>query len=637
CYIDDKREAPWWGDFECVGGEPMPETSKMCSYVQSEIISISPSEGAVGDEIKILLPYIYDIFSDCSWTWIYATHDLSAKVYFSNIETTLKYPINDNALGEGGQPIYVSVPSGASTGKIRVELICESKGGYGDFDYDTTMLSPSDFTVLTPSAQDDLSVRQQYLQQSKVDQAWNFSHGSSEVVVAVIDDGIYTGHPDLDSNMWLNFNEVEGNGKDDDDNGYIDDRWGWDFVSNSKDMTTLGTHGTMVAGIIGSESNNNTGITGINWNIKLMPIIACDNDGCSEGAIKKGIKYAVDNGADIINLSLGGNVFNYTENYNEIIKYAFDKNVLVVIATGNGDVEGGIGRNLNITKVSPVCNDGNQNMVLGVGAIDEENKVTSWSNYGSCADVFAPGENIVSTAVPAYSTLNRFYDMADGTSFSAPIVSGIAALIKAKYPTIKNTAIRDRIINNSDYQNGVRTVNAYKAIAQTWVDSEKYINKVAKPVPLVPSEVSEVVSEVENVIKEEKKLVKTIDNSLSNRMSGNILLQVEKNGEGWYVNPDNKKKYYLGRPADAFNIMRNLGLGIKHSELQSYINSKFPTRLAGKILLDVEENGEAYYINPNNLKVYFLNRPADAFKVMRELGLGITNSDIRKIGIGEIN
>ncbi|MBU2456824.1 MAG: hypothetical protein V1768_03365, partial [Patescibacteria group bacterium] len=121
------------------------------------------------------------------------------------------------------------------------------------------------------------------------------------------------------------------------------------------------------------------------------------------------------------------------------------------------------------------------------------------------------------------------------------------------------------------------------------------------------------------------------------RVSGNILLQVEQNGEGWYVYPDNKKKYYLGRPADAFSIMRNLGLGIKHSELDNYLNSKFPSRLAGKIMLDVEQNGEAYYINPNNLKGHYLNRPADAFRIMRELGLGITNSDIRKIDVGEVN
>lgn len=127
-----------------------------------------------------------------------------------------------------------------------------------------------------------------------------------------------------------------------------------------------------------------------------------------------------------------------------------------------------------------------------------------------------------------------------------------------------------------------------------------------------------------------------IDINLSKRVSGYILLQVEENGEGWYVNPDNKKKYYLGRPADAFSIMKNLGLGIKRGELANYLNTKFPSRLSGKIVLDVERNGEAYYINPKDLKGYFLNRPADAFKVMRDLGLGITNSDLNKIPEGNL-
>jgi len=144
-------------------------------------------------------------------------------------------------------------------------------------------------------------------------------------------------------------------------------------------------------------------------------------------------------------------------------------------------------------------------------------------------------------------------------------------------------------------------------------------------------------SQSNNVVEEEKSLITKVDNSLSKRLNGKILLQVEKNGEGWYIYPDDKKKYYLGRPVDAFSIMRNLGLGIKHSELSSYLNSKFPSRLSGKIMLDVEQNGEAYYVNPNDLKGYYLNRPADAFRIMREQGLGITNADIRKIDVGEIN
>jgi ribosomal protein L30/L7E len=135
----------------------------------------------------------------------------------------------------------------------------------------------------------------------------------------------------------------------------------------------------------------------------------------------------------------------------------------------------------------------------------------------------------------------------------------------------------------------------------------------------------------------EKTPTVKVDNDLSKRVSGNILLQVENRGEGWYVNPDDKKKYYLGRPADAFSIMKQLGLGIRHNELAGYLKSKFPSRLSGKIVLDVEKNGEAYYINTKDLKGYFLNRPSDAFKIMKDLGLGITNTDINKIANGEVN
>ncbi len=137
-----------------------------------------------------------------------------------------------------------------------------------------------------------------------------------------------------------------------------------------------------------------------------------------------------------------------------------------------------------------------------------------------------------------------------------------------------------------------------------------------------------------NVIEEEKSLITKIDKNLSKRVSGNILLQVEKNGEGWYVYPDDKKKYYLGRPADAFSIMRKLGLGATHQFITSH--TTFPDHVLGKILLDVEQNGEAYYIYPKDKKAYYLGRPADAFRIMRELGLGITNNDVRKIDVGEI-
>ncbi len=132
---------------------------------------------------------------------------------------------------------------------------------------------------------------------------------------------------------------------------------------------------------------------------------------------------------------------------------------------------------------------------------------------------------------------------------------------------------------------------------------------------------------------------KSLDNSLvsltlhipfvqaASNLNGRILLQVEDKGQAWYVNPVDSKRYYLGRPKDAFNLMRSLGLGISNSDLASFHNLA-PRRLAGRILLQVEDKGQAYYVNPLNLKLDYLGRPKDAFDLMRSSGLGITNVDL---------
>lgn len=123
------------------------------------------------------------------------------------------------------------------------------------------------------------------------------------------------------------------------------------------------------------------------------------------------------------------------------------------------------------------------------------------------------------------------------------------------------------------------------------------------------------------------------------RLSGRILINVEEKGEAWYVYPENKKRYFLGRPSDAFSIMRKLGLGISEKNFQQIAQAGMPVegdkelarRLAGRIVLRTDFYGEAWYINPVNLKKYSLGRPAEAFEIMRELGLGITSLDLAHI------
>lgn len=126
---------------------------------------------------------------------------------------------------------------------------------------------------------------------------------------------------------------------------------------------------------------------------------------------------------------------------------------------------------------------------------------------------------------------------------------------------------------------------------------------------------------------------------LAENLSGRILLDVERNGEAWYIYPADNKRYYLGRPTDAFSIMRELGLGIREIDFQKIAQEGMPVsgdivlakRLAGKIVLQVEKNGEAWYINPLDLKKYYLGRPSDAFEIMRKLGLGISRENLAKI------
>lgn len=122
--------------------------------------------------------------------------------------------------------------------------------------------------------------------------------------------------------------------------------------------------------------------------------------------------------------------------------------------------------------------------------------------------------------------------------------------------------------------------------------------------------------------------------SMGQKLKGKILLQVEEKGEAWYVYPVNLKKYYLGRPADAFKIMKELGLGVTHAYVLKYVDNVFPAAVWGKILIDVDDAGKAYYIYPVDGTGYYLGKPDDAFNVMRNLGLGITNTDLAKLTAG---
>lgn len=294
------------------------------------------------------------------------------------------------------------------------------------------------FAVQPAVSGDPLSSMQEYIINANINSLWSLLKPKRTITVAVIDDGVYYNHPDLQGVLWQNSGEILGNEKDDDMNGYVDDKYGWDFYYDTNDVTENDGHGTSVAGIIGAKKDNNVGIAGIARKVKIMPLIACGKKGCDTQAIIDAMNYAIDNGAKIINLSLGNPyTAKYTDKFNEVIKKANERNVFVVVASGNGDVTKGKGVDTSIFPLSPVCNEETRDQIIGVGASTLNNKYrTDFSNYGDCVDVYAQGESTLTTSLG-----DSEYDFQDGTSFSAPIITGVIAEIMSAYPTMSKQKV----------------------------------------------------------------------------------------------------------------------------------------------------------------------------------------------------
>lgn len=296
--------------------------------------------------------------------------------------------------------------------------------------------------------------------------AWEYATGSKDVVVAIIDNGFDTFHPDLDDNIWVNKGEIPNNKIDDDKNGYIDDMNGWNFWDNNNDprpyiddlsdtekQEGVFNHGTIVAGIIGAKGNNGRDGAGINWDVQLMNLKVLGNNGSGnfEG-LPISIRYAVDNGADVINISMVGE--GDMQGIDDAIDYAYAHDVVVVAAAGNSMTD------LNTTPMYPICVDANStlNSVVGVSAIDKSHHLATFSNVGStCIDITAPGVGIFSTV--RFSPTNGLSDTYStkgwsGTSFATPFVSGAAALIKSINPSWSASKIFEAIVSTVQHTPG---------------------------------------------------------------------------------------------------------------------------------------------------------------------------------------
>ena len=243
-------------------------------------------------------------------------------------------------------------------------------------------------------------------------EVWAKGYTGQGIVVAVVDTGVDYNHSDLNANIWRNSDEIAGNGKDDDGNGYIDDIRGWDFVNLDNDPMDLNEHGTHVAGTIAAE-NNGFGVTGVAYNAKIMPVRVLDANGSgSESDVALGIRYAADNGANVINLSLGGDYDSGTE---AAIEYATAKGSVVVMAAGNDGGSQPIYPARHATRWG-----------IAVGAVDDSKTMASFSNRAGDTKldyVVAPGVDVYSTAP------NNSYQYLSGTSMATPHVAGVVALL----------------------------------------------------------------------------------------------------------------------------------------------------------------------------------------------------------------
>ncbi len=297
-----------------------------------------------------------------------------------------------------------------------------------------------------------------------------------EIVVAIVDSGLDWDHADLDhGNIWQNADEIPGNGIDDDRNGYIDDIIGWDFINKSNRPWDHDGHGTIVAGII-AAAHNDIGIAGINPQAKLMIIKALDNEGRSRASlVAQGIAYAVDNGAKIVNVSVGGDSISVM--VQAAIDYANEAGVLIVAASGNE------GKSLEGYALAD--NEG----VFTVGATYIDDYPAEFSNFGPQVDIAAPGveilslrarltdTNFVPDATDEYTMGDYIvgdgrYIKASGTSFAAPIVTGVASVVWSLRPNLTAEQVQavleksadDLHVPGKDPKTGHGLVNAQRAL-----------------------------------------------------------------------------------------------------------------------------------------------------------------------------
>ncbi|HYF15014.1 MAG TPA: sensory rhodopsin transducer [Phycisphaerales bacterium] len=312
------------------------------------------------------------------------------------------------------------------------------------------------------------------------EQAWDITIGSRDVIVGIIDTGVQINHPDLADNIWINPNEVPNDGVDNDGNGYVDDVNGFDFGESDNNPDDNGGHGTPVAGLIGAVGNNGVGVTGVNWQVSLLPLkISNSFGGLSLAAIVQAHDYVTDMRNRGVNVAVTNNSYGaygqagdfyedeptgFNAERDAILRYLNSGGIFVASA-GNGGFDG-IGDDNDDPESTAFPASYNLPGIISVAAMDNADGLAGYSNFGDqTVDVAAPAVDTLTTA------MNSGYTFFGGTSAAGPVVAGIAALIKAAKPTASAVEVRELLQSTSDplpsLQGKVRSggrVNAHRAL-----------------------------------------------------------------------------------------------------------------------------------------------------------------------------
>ena len=267
-------------------------------------------------------------------------------------------------------------------------------------------------------------------------QAWDVFTGSSNVLIGVIDTGVDYTHPDLAANIWTNPGEIPGNGIDDDQNGYVDDVHGYDFVNNDGDPMDDNGHGTHCSGTIGAVGMNGIGVVGVNWNVKILAckFLSASGSGNAADAIEA-LNYATMMGVRLTSNSWGGGGF--SQALLDAINAADAAGVLFVAAAGNAAANTDMSPNYPSTYPS--------SNIIAVAATDHNDNLATFSNYGvTTVDLAAPGVNILST------TPGNTYSVFSGTSMATPHVAGVLGLIFGRFPNMGHLEAKALLLNAVD-------------------------------------------------------------------------------------------------------------------------------------------------------------------------------------------